>query len=24
MVLDVGGGQGGWVMALARHAPPCN
>lgn len=20
-VLDVGGGQGGWVMALARHAP---
>lgn len=21
MVLDVGGGQGGWVMALARHAP---
>jgi demethylspheroidene O-methyltransferase len=21
VVLDVGGGQGGWVMALARHAP---
>jgi len=21
LVLDVGGGQGGWVMALARHAP---
>lgn len=24
VVLDVGGGQGGWVMALARHAPGLN